>query len=112
MSFSYVVDDEMLNSMAQSIVRQVAPEQIILFGSRANGNEAPHSDVDLLVVEKEPFGKHRSRRAELRKIRQALSPFHIPKDILVFSMDEVNHWKSSVNHIIGHACREGRIIYG
>lgn len=35
---------------AQQIVERFHPDQIILFGSYANGTATPDSDVDLLVV--------------------------------------------------------------
>ena len=45
----------LLRQMVETIVREAAPEVIILFGSRARGDARPDSDVDLLVVETEPF---------------------------------------------------------
>ena len=56
------VTDNLLNQMVQAIVAEVDPEQVILFGSRARGDAREDSDVDLVVVEAEPFGKTRSRR--------------------------------------------------
>ncbi len=40
------VSDEILAEMVQTIVREVDPERIYLFGSRARGNERADSDVD------------------------------------------------------------------
>jgi predicted nucleotidyltransferase len=48
-------EDVLLRQMVEVIIRDVDPETIILFGSRARGEARPDSDVDLLVVEKEPF---------------------------------------------------------
>jgi predicted nucleotidyltransferase len=39
-----------ISRMVKRIVRQFAPDQIILFGSQARGDAGPDSDVDLLVV--------------------------------------------------------------
>lgn len=47
---------ELLEQMTEAIVQAVAPEQIVLFGSRAKGSERPDSDIDLLIVEAESFG--------------------------------------------------------
>ena len=49
----------LLDRMVQAIVDEVAPEQVILFGSRGRGDEGESSDVDLIVVEAEPFGSER-----------------------------------------------------
>ena len=64
---------ELLEQMTEAIVQAVAPEQIVLFGSRAKGSERPDSDIDLLIVEAEPFGINRSRRQEATKVWKALS---------------------------------------
>ena len=50
------VTDALLDQMVQAIVAEVDPEQVILFGSRARGDAREDSDVDLVVVEAEPFG--------------------------------------------------------
>jgi predicted nucleotidyltransferase len=105
------VTDEVLQEMVRAIVREVDPEQIWLFGSRARGEAKPDSDVDLLIVEKEPFGPERSRLSQVTRIRRALSAFRVPKDILLFSAEEVAYWEDSLNHIIARCRREGRVLY-
>ena len=50
------VTDTLIGQMVQAIVDEVDPEQVILFGSRVRGDERHDSDVDLVVVEAEPFG--------------------------------------------------------
>lgn len=105
------ITDELLAEMVEAIVRESDPEMVYLFGSRARGEGEEDSDVDLLVVEREPFGVERSRMSELRRLRGALSDFHVPKDILVFSTDEFARWRKSINHIVAHCLREGRLLY-
>ena len=72
------VTDGLLEQMVQAIVDEVDPEQVILFGSRARGEEREDSDVDLVVVEAEPFGKTRSRRLEAVRLWRVLSRFVVP----------------------------------
>jgi len=105
------VTEQVLTDVVKVVVKEVDPEKIILFGSHAKGMATPDSDVDLLIVEREPLGSQRSRRAELSRIRRTLYPFAIPMDILVFSVDEVSEWQDSINHIIAHCLREGRVLY-
>ena len=64
------VTDVLVDCMVQAIVDEVDPEQIILFGSRGRGDEREISDVDLIVVEAEPFGPERSRHRELVRLYQ------------------------------------------
>ena len=107
----FAVTEEILDEIVETLVQEIAPEQIYLFGSRARGNARPDSDIDLLIVEREPFGTNRSRRRELARIRRALSLFRVPKDILVYSQDEMAKWQHAVNHIISHCLREGKLLY-
>ena len=105
-------EETLLHQMVESIVREVAPETIILFGSRARGDARPDSDIDLLVVESEPFSPQRSRRKVAARLYMALRGLAISKNILLYSRDEFNHWKNSLNHIVGRAHREGRVLHG
>ena len=103
--------DNVIDRMTQRIVHEVHPQRILLFGSWARGQANQNSDIDLLVVEREPFGKNRSRRQEAARIWRCLSEFRIPKDILVYSVNELAHWKDSGHHVIGMALREGKVLY-
>jgi predicted nucleotidyltransferase len=105
------VTEEILSAMVQAIVREVDPERIYLFGSLARGNARADSDIDLLIVESGSFSPDRSRWQEIKRVRWALSPFRIPKDILVYTADEVTKWQYSVNHVIARALREGKLLY-
>jgi predicted nucleotidyltransferase len=102
---------EELKHMVDVIVREVNPETVILFGSHARGDARPDSDVDLIVVEQEPFSAQRSRRAEYSRLSMALRDFPFAKDILLYSRDEFEYWKDSLNHVVGRAQREGRVLH-
>ena len=105
------VTDLLLSDMVRAIVAEVDPEQVILFGSRARGDAREDSDVDLLVIESAPFGNGRSRRQEAVRLWRAVSGLGVAKDILVYSRDEVEHWRDSLNHVLARALREGRVLY-
>jgi len=105
------VNDTIINQMAECIVKEVNPVRIILFGSAARGQVHEDSDVDLLVIEDTPFGTGRSRYSETGRINRVLAGFGVAKDVLVYSIDEVERWRNSVNHVISHALREGKDLY-
>lgn len=100
-----------LDSLTGAIVAAVQPSRIYLFGSRARGEARPDSDVDLLVIEKEPFGPNRSRRLETQKIYHALADFPLPKDIIVCSEADLDYWRDSLNNVAARALREGVLLY-
>ena len=105
------IDDTVLQRMADAIVDATDPEQVILFGSRARGEARPESDVDLVVIETEPFGPGRDRRAEAARIWRALADIEAAADILVYSRDEVEYWRDSRNNMLARALREGKVLY-
>jgi uncharacterized protein len=102
---------DLIHEMTQVIVREVDPTKVILFGSWARGTATTDSDVDLLIVERESFGPLRSRRQEATRIWRCLAGFRVPKDILVYTEDELNQKKDSVNHVLAQALREGKVLY-
>lgn len=105
------VTDAIIDQMVQALVDEADPDQVILFGSRARGDSREHSDVDLIVVEAEPFGPERSRHRETVRLRQALRPFRVPVDVLVYSQEDVDYWRDSLNFVLARALREGRVMY-
>jgi predicted nucleotidyltransferase len=105
------ISDDVIDRMTRRIVREVHPQRIVLFGSWARGQANKDSDVDFLVVEREPFGRDRSRHQEAVRLWRCLSEFRVPTDILVYSASEVSQWKDSRNHVIGGALREGKVLY-
>jgi predicted nucleotidyltransferase len=97
--------------MVQTIVEEVNPRLIYLFGSCARGSYSANSDVDLLIVEDRKFGPDHGRWSELKRIRKALRPFRVPKDVIVYSRDEFERWEDSTNHVVSRAVREGKLVY-
>ena len=104
------VTEERLQRMVEVIVREADPERIWLFGSHARGDAAEHSDVDLLIVEREPFGPERSRHAETVRLGRALANMGFAKDILVYSADEVERRQSGRNNVVARAASWLRLI--
>ncbi len=105
------VTDQLVREIVQSIVDEVDPERVILFGSRARGDEREGSDIDLVVVESAPFGPARSRRMEAARLYEAVARFDAGIDILVYSRDEIETLGGSRNHVLGRALREGRVLH-
>jgi len=105
------LSSHVLEEMVDTIVHEVDPEQVYLFGSCVRGGVDADSDIDLLIVEKEDFGPDRSRWRELQRVRKSLARFRVAKDIILYSRNEVEKWKKSLNHIVAHALREGRLVY-
>jgi len=105
------ISDDVIDRMTRRIIAEVHPQRIVLFGSWARGQANEDSDVDFLVVEREPFGRNRSRHQEAVRLWRCLSEFRVPKDILVYSVSEIDQWKDSNYHVVGRALKEGKVLY-
>src|SRR5262245_15424067 len=68
------VTEQILDEMVRAIVREIDPEQVYLFGSRARGDARADSDVDLLIVDHKPFG---SGQADFRKLTGCIRCLHL-----------------------------------
>lgn len=102
-----ILTSEILHQMTQAVVKTVSPIKIILFGSQATGNAKSGSDIDLLVIVKDK----KNRLKESAKIWRALASFQIAKDILLYSMTDLQQWAKSKNHVIARALKEGKVLY-
>jgi uncharacterized protein len=101
----------LLQQMVEIIVETVAPDKIILFGSRAKQTAKADSDYDLLIIDPEPFTVTHSRRKTAGKLYRALSVLEVPCDLVMCNDSEVEKWRPSQNHVIAQALNEGKVIY-
>jgi predicted nucleotidyltransferase len=104
---------ERFDEIVEAILSVSQPRAIVLFGSYARDEVHEFSDVDLLVVRNSEFKEGESRRKELGELyRSVTKTCGTPKDIILFTKDEVTTWRHTTNHMIAIACREGRVLYG
>lgn len=103
------VVDEALSELKEKILAAGGREilRVILYGSRARGAARQDSDLDLLVVEKDPVSKPQERE----RLRQAVGHFTFPVDIRVIGEMEFEETKNIVGGIAYPASKEGIILY-
>lgn len=101
------VDERFLAEVTRRILQVATPQKVVLFGSLARHEEHEGSDLDLLIVMKTDLPPH--RRAV--PFYQALAGLLIPKDILVYTPEEVSEWSAVPEAIVTTALREGRVLY-
>ena len=102
---------EILSEIVDIIVHEVSPEKAVLFGSRSRETAQTDSDLDLLIIEAQPFPLQRDRRQEMARVWRALAHIPFSKDILIYSQDEIERLQNSLNHVVGKALREGKVLY-
>jgi predicted nucleotidyltransferase len=89
------------------LVETAHPTRIILFGSPAREEAQGDSDIDLVVVEREVT----SRYQEMVRLRRALTPLHMPIDVLVYSEADVAERGDWLGTALHAALREGQMLY-
>ena len=101
-----MIGQDRILDLSDRIVRQVAPDRIVLFGSYAYGTPDSGSDVDLLVVM--PFeGKPYRKAAEIAASVHA----GFPLDILVMRPEDVERRYREADPLVRDALDRGRALY-
>ena len=107
-----VVEDplnrETIDAITQLIVERFQPEQIILFGSVARGEEDDNSDLDLMVVLRHNDEQGRDGYA----IRLAIAEnFVLPVDILIRSADVLARYRQDPNSMLSRMLEDSEVLY-
>jgi predicted nucleotidyltransferase len=92
------------------IVSLVDPDQIVLFGSYARGENKNTSDIDLLILKK----NLKNSKTITDKLYMSFfdNRIKIPVDLLVVDYDKYNNLKNEIGYIYKTINEEGKLIYG
>jgi predicted nucleotidyltransferase len=101
------VDRAVIDEVVRRIVERVRPQKIILFGSYAYGRPHADSDLDILVVMESELPRY--KRAV--PIYRALAGLLIPKDVLVYTPQEIESWSAVPQAFITTILKSGQVVY-
>jgi predicted nucleotidyltransferase len=102
--------DAWIPELVRRIVREVDPLKVVLFGSRARGDERAESDVDLLVVMPDAWAGVGQRRAAVT-ILTALRDLPVAKDVVVTTPAEIARRGHLTGTVLQRALAEGTVLY-
>ncbi len=97
-------------AVAKAAQDAVAPDTVILFGSRARGDNRPDSDVDLMVVAN---GSALTAMTTARNAAKAYFEAHPPRlgiDVVPMKRESFEYARRARNHVAGQAAKEGIIM--
>lgn len=99
---------ELIAYIVEKIAREVAPRQIVLFGSRARGEATDSSDLDLFIIQ----DGQTSNREVRRRIETLLWGRRFGVDLIVRKPEEVA-WNVADGNAFytRHILAEGRVLY-
>jgi predicted nucleotidyltransferase len=103
-----VSNEALIEEVRRRLVARLQPVKVILFGSRARGNPAADSDLDLIVVLRE--GGSPGERGVL--VRRALRDLDVAKDVLVYTPEEYERYRSYPSSVVHAALRDGIVLHG
>lgn len=81
--------------------------RVLLFGSRARGDNDERSDYDLLVITPATFTPYEKIYWSTNINKAIVATAHVPVDLLLNSEEEVQQKLQLPGHIIHSAIREG-----
>ncbi|MEK7329018.1 MAG: nucleotidyltransferase domain-containing protein [Chloroflexota bacterium] len=99
----------LLEKIAQQLVVELQPEQIILFGSHAWGSPNEDSDLDLLIIVSHSGLKPTERATQAYR---ALRGLFVPIDILVKTRAEVERFRRVPASLECEILEKGKVLYG
>lgn len=103
----YFGENILIKKITQKIKKAVSPDKIILFGSYASGKQKDDSDIDILVIMNSSLPRYK-RSVPIYK---ALAGILIPKDIIVYTPEEVEEWKNVSQAFVTIAISKGKVLY-
>jgi uncharacterized protein len=100
---------DVLPEIVRRLVDEFAPEEILLFGSRAWGQPRPDSDYDLFVVVAE---SHEDPAQRAFRAHSCLSGLGISKDVIVSTLERFDRFRRVPASLEAKIRDQGVVLYG
>jgi len=104
------IDIPYIDKIIPIIVSLASPDQIILFGSYARGNNTEKSDIDLLIIKRNLTNGREISGSIYRAFFE--NEIGIPVDLLTIDYNRYMELNNEIGYIYKTIKEEGKIIYG
>ena len=98
--------NETLETIRNTVQVFLPGAKVVLFGSRARGDNNRKSDYDLLIITPQTFGAQEKLKWTTCLDHAIVGAIHAPIDILLNSQEEVDQKKQLPGHIVRFAMKE------
>ena len=98
------------HTIRETVLANLPGSRILLFGSRARGEQDRFSDYDLLIITPQTFTPREKIRWSTLLNHAIFKALKIPVDLLINSEDEVREKQDLPGHVVRTAVREGIIL--
>lgn len=99
-------EEDRIDQFIKKLKERFNPEKILLFGSRARGDNLRESDYDILIISK-AFEELNFRERIIEVYKLVIEPLNV--EVICLTPDEFNERKNELS-IVGVAAREGKAI--
>ena len=100
---------DLVQEMVEKLVKQYAPQKVVLFGSYAYGRVNTDSDIDLLII-KETSERLIERWATVRRILSDPQR-KVGLDVLVLTPREVSERLARGDQFVAEIVKKGKVLY-
>ncbi len=98
---------DLIDEVTRRLAAAAPGAKVVLFGSRARGEERPGSDLDLLVIKGEAV---ENPRAESARLRRELRGLGVGLDLVVIGSGYAEDWGHLEGSLVNEALAEGRVL--
>ena len=102
---------ESLEAGLKRLAQRTDVKAIVAFGSRAREDATAGSDLDLLVISRQEHVAPEEQLPLWQSLRHDLGDMGVSVDLLVYGQREAEKLAGSRWHVLGHAARQGRVLY-
>ena len=99
----------LVHEMVEKLVKQYAPQKVVLFGSYAYGRAHSDSDIDLLII-KETSERFIERWVTVRRILSDPQR-KVGLDILVLTPREISERIDRGDQFVEEIVKKGKVLY-
>ena len=105
------VTDKLLQQVVDALVKAVDPEKVILFGSRARGDDTTASDIDLFLQVETGRDTRMLAAESYKTIHRLRDRPPVGIDVVVKDTAFVERFGKSVGSVVRPALTEGKLLY-
>jgi predicted nucleotidyltransferase len=103
------VNTPIIDKIVPLIVSLVSPDQIVLFGSYARGDNTTKSDIDLLIIKKGLKNEREINNILYKAFYE--NKINIPIDLISIDYNKYNELNSEIGYIYKTIKEQGKVIY-
>lgn len=99
--------DKEIQNIVEQLIHLYKPEKIVLFGSLANGEVKPGTDIDLFIIKSDvpELGVDRIRQLD------AIIKYRLATDFIVYRPEEVEQRLKLGDPFVKSILEEGKVLY-